>query len=103
LLITLGQPEDPTADATFAWPDDRRRIDAGVVTIDQVSSEDNGACADINFDPLVLPPGIDPSDDPLLSARSAVYARSFTLRAAEKSAKPPSAVTPREAEGEVKP
>ncbi|HEY3656605.1 MAG TPA: catalase family peroxidase [Steroidobacteraceae bacterium] len=103
LLITLGRPEDPTADATVAWPDDRPHIDAGVVTIDQVSSEDTGACADINFDPLVLPPGIEPSDDPLLSARSAVYARSFTLRAAEKPAKPPSAVTPREAQGVVKP
>jgi catalase len=103
LVMILAQPDDPTADATVAWPDDRRHIDAGIVTVDQVSSEDDGACADINFDPLVLPPGIEPSDDPLLSARSAVYARSFTLRAAEKAAKAPSAVTPREAAGAVKP
>ncbi|MDB6082391.1 MAG: Catalase domain protein [Gammaproteobacteria bacterium] len=103
LVITIGQPGDPTIDATLAWPDDRRHIDAGIVTVDQVSSEDGGACADINFDPLVLPPGIEPSDDPLLSARSAVYARSFLLRAAEKPAKPPSAVTPREAQGVAKP
>jgi catalase len=103
LVITLGQSGDSTADATSAWPDDRRHIDAGRVTIDQVSSEDDGACADINFDPLVLPPGIEPSDDPLLSARSAVYARSFMLRAAEKPAKAPSAVSAREAAGVVKP
>jgi catalase len=103
LVITLAQPDDPTADATLAWPDDRRHIDAGIVTVNQVSSEDDGACTDINFDPLVLPPGIEPSDDPLLSARSAVYARSFTLRAAEKAKKAPSAVTPREAAGVVKP
>jgi catalase len=103
LVMTLAQPDDPTADPTVAWPDDRRHIDAGIVTVDQVSSEDDGACADINFDPLVLPPGIEPSDDPLLSARSAVYARSFTLRAAEKVQKAPSAVTPREAAGAVKP
>jgi catalase len=37
--------------------------------------------------------GIEPSDDPLLSVRSAVYARSFTLRAEEEREKPPSAVT----------
>jgi catalase len=103
LLITIGQPGDPTIDATLAWPDDRRHIDAGIVTVDQVSSEDGGTCTDINFDPLVLPPGIEPSDDPLLSARSAVYARSFLLRAAEKPAKPPSAVTRREAQGVAKP
>jgi catalase len=96
LLVTLGQPGDPTDDATLPWPEDRKRVDAGTLTIDRVSSEDGGACTDINYDPLVLPPGIEPSDDPLLSARSAAYSRSFTLRAGEKSRKPPSAVTPRE-------
>jgi len=103
LVLTLGEPGDSTADATLAWPDDRRHIDAGMLTIDQVSSEDDGACADIKCDPWVLPPGIEPSDDPLLSARSAVYARSFMLRAAEKPAKAPSAVSAREAAGVVKP
>ena len=49
---------------------------------------------DLNFDPLVLPAGIAPSDDPLLSARSAVYSRSFTRRAGES--RQPSAITPAE-------
>lgn len=96
LLITIGQPGDPTNDATLPWPDDRKHVDAGTLTIDGVSSEDGGACTDINYDPLVLPPGIEASDDPLLSARSAAYSRSFTLRAGEKGRKPPSAVTPRD-------
>ena len=55
-------------------------------------SEETSPARDINFDPLVLPAGIAPSDDPLLSARSAVYSQSFTRRAGEK--KLPSAVTP---------
>jgi catalase len=93
LVLTIGQPEDPTDDATLPWPENRRHIDAGLVSIDHVSSEDNASCTDVNYDPLVLPPGIEPSDDPLLSARSAAYARSFTLRAGEKRKKPPSAVT----------
>jgi catalase len=63
------------------------------VSIEHAFSEDDGPCADINYDPLVLPAGIDPSDDPLLSARSATYARSFTLRAAEKRKKLSAAVT----------
>ncbi len=98
LVLTIGQPGDPTNDATLPWPDDRRHVDAGLVTIDHVSSEDAGSasCTDINYDPLVLPSGIEPSDDPLLSARSAAYAASFTLRAGEKGKKAPSAVTPRE-------
>jgi catalase len=96
LMVTIGQAEDPTSDATLPWPVGRRQVDAGTVTIDHASSEDGGLCTDINYDPLVLPSGIEPSDDPLLSARSAVYARSFTLRAGEAHAKPPSAVTAQE-------
>jgi len=37
---------------------------------------------------LIVPIGIAPSDDPLLSARSAAYSRSFTLRAGEQAEKP---------------
>jgi catalase len=96
LIVTIGQADDPTNDATLPWPAGRRQVDAGTVTIDRASSEDGGRCTDVNYDPLVLPSGIEPSDDPLLSARSAAYARSFTLRAKEQHKKPPSAVTAQE-------
>ncbi|HEY4164497.1 MAG TPA: catalase family peroxidase [Dongiaceae bacterium] len=103
LVVTIGQPGDPTNDATLPWPADRRQVDAGTVVLDHASSEDGGSCTDVNYDPLVLPPGIEPSDDPLLSARSAAYARSFTLRAGEAGEKPPSAVTPQEVSAGGKP
>lgn len=90
LMVTIAAPGDPTSDATLPWPVEREQLDVGTVTIEHAQGEDGGACRDINFDPLVLPAGIDPSDDPLLSARSAAYSRSFTLRAGET--KPPSAV-----------
>src|SRR5580704_11552804 len=96
LMVTIGGVDDPTNDATLPWPAGRRQVDAGTVTIDHASSEDGGRCTDVNYDPLVLPSGIEPSDDPLLSARSAAYARSFTLRAGEDHEKPPSAVTAQE-------
>jgi catalase len=83
LILTIGAPGDPTGDATKPWPDSRQTIDAGTITIDAVQTEAPGNARDLNFDPLVLPDGIAPSDDPLLSARSAVYARSFTRRAGE--------------------
>lgn len=88
LVLIVAQPDDPTTDATLPWPPDRERVDAGVVTIDRVESEETSPVRDINFDPLVLPNGIAPSDDPLLSARSAVYARSFTRRESEPKAAP---------------
>ncbi|MDY0882039.1 catalase family peroxidase [Dongia soli] len=90
LIVTIGQADDPTNDATVAWPDDREKVDVGTLTIDRIASEAKDNCRDINFDPLVLPSGIEASDDPLLSARSAVYSRSFTRRAGED--KTPSAV-----------
>jgi catalase len=93
LIMTIGQADDPTNDATLPWSESREQIDAGTITIDEASSEDGGRCTAVNYDPLVLPSGIEPSDDPLLSARSAVYARSFTLRAEEEHEKRPSAVT----------
>ncbi len=94
LIVTAGQPNDPTNDATVPWPDTREQVDVGALTLDQVESENTSPspCRTINFDPLALPAGIAPSDDPLLSARSAVYSQSFTRRAGEE--KLPSAVTP---------
>jgi catalase len=91
LILTVGQPGDPTADATLPWPPDRKQIDAGILTIASIESEDTSPARDINFDPLVLPDGIAPSDDPLLSARSAAYSQSFTRREGEH--KDPSAIS----------
>jgi catalase len=92
LILVVGQPGDPTNDATLPWPENREKVDVGTVTLDRVESDDTSAATDVNFDPLVLPNGIAPSDDPLLSARSAVYSQSYTRRAGET--KQPSAITP---------
>src|SRR6516225_9505951 len=94
LVVIIGQPGDPTNDATIAWPAGREQVDVGTLTLDHIESDDNSPARDINFDPLVLPAGIAPSDDPLLSARSAVYSQSYTRRAGEQ--KQPSAITPAE-------
>jgi catalase len=91
LVVTVGQPGDPTDDATIPWPEDRRKINVGTLVIDQVESENVSPARDINFDPLILPDGIAGSDDPLLSARSAAYSVSFTRREGER--KEPSAIS----------
>jgi catalase len=96
LIVIIGQPGDPTNDATIPWPEGREEVDVGTLTLDRVESDENSPATDLNFDPLVLPAGIAPSDDPLLSARSAVYSQSFTRRAGET--KQPSAITPADVE-----
>lgn len=96
LIVIIGQPGDPTNDATIPWPAAREQVNVGTLTLDKIESEETSPARDINFDPLVLPEGIAPSDDPLLSARSAVYSQSYTRRAGET--KQPSAITPAQVE-----
>jgi catalase len=86
LMLTVGQPGDATATAAVQWPPGRREIDAGTLTIDSIESDDTSPTRNLTFDPLVLPDGISPSDDPLLSARSAAYSVSFTRREGERKA-----------------
>ena len=47
--------------------------------------QQSGPCRDINYDPTVLPHGIETSGDPLLPARSAAYADSYLRRTSEEA------------------
>ena len=83
MVVTVANPGDPTADPSKAWPEDRRAVDVGTLTVQQIQPERDGPCRDINFDPTVLPNGIRTSDDPFPAARSSVYAKSYDRRTAE--------------------
>ncbi len=83
LRLSLAEPGDPIDDPARAWPAERRSVDAGTLVIERVDAPEQGACRDLNFDPLILPRGIEPSADPILAARSAAYAESFKRRSRE--------------------
>jgi catalase len=83
MVVTVANPEDPTADPSKAWPEGRRTVEVGTLVVQQIEPERDGPCRDINFDPTVLPSGIRTSDDPFPAARSAAYAKSYDLRTAE--------------------
>jgi catalase len=88
LVVTVANPGDPTSDPTRAWPADRRTVNVGTLTVQQVEPEADGPCRDINFDPAVLPIGITTSDDPFPAARSAAYRVSYNSRLVESSRYP---------------
>ncbi|MEC5408573.1 catalase family peroxidase [Paraburkholderia sp. MPAMCS5] len=88
LILTVARPGDPTSDATLQWPADREHVDAGTLVVERAASQENGACRDINFDPTIVPAAIEPSDDPLLAARSAAYAQSYQRRTREEALHP---------------
>jgi catalase len=83
MTLTVANPGDPTSDPSKAWPEDRKTVDAGTLIVQRIEAEEDGPCRDINFDPTILPPGIQVSDDPFPAARSAAYAVSFDRRTAE--------------------
>ncbi|WP_077000533.1 catalase family peroxidase [Variovorax sp. KK3] len=88
LVLTVAAPGDPTADPTQAWPEERRKIEAGMLVVQRIEAEADGPCRDINFDPTVLPSGMRTSDDPFPAARSAAYAVSFDRRTSEAQQHP---------------
>src|SRR5712675_3173315 len=76
----LAEPGDQTKDASLPWPDDRKVVDLGVLTLSKVVPNSLEAQKKLLFLPTNLTPGIELSDDPLPSVRSAAYGISFGRR-----------------------
>jgi len=66
------------------WPSDRKEIKVGTLTIASATVRQGATCEKINFDPLVMADGIQPTNDPVLLFRSAAYAVSFGKRLSEQ-------------------
>ncbi len=80
LKAQLAVPGDPTNDATKPWPDDRKAVDLGVVTIVKAAANSLEAQKPLLFLPGALTDGIEESDDPLIDVRDGAYAVSFSRR-----------------------
>lgn len=81
LQAQLAKPGDPTADPSRPWPDGNRVVDLGALTIDRRAPDSAAAEKALLFLPGRVTDGIEPSDDPMIAARDAVYAVSFARRA----------------------
>ncbi|KDR73323.1 hypothetical protein GALMADRAFT_212745 [Galerina marginata CBS 339.88] len=75
LLAQVAEDGDVTNDATVHWAETRKVVELGVVKVDQVVSPEASAKEQkhIIFDPIPRVKGVEPSDDPLLELRAAVY------------------------------
>lgn len=76
----LAEPSDQTKDASEPWPDDRKQVDLGVLTLTKVVPNSAEVERKLLFMPTNLTPGIELSDDPLPSVRAAAYGVSFGRR-----------------------
>jgi catalase len=80
LKAQLAEPGDQTKDASQPWPDDRRLVDLGVLTLTKLVADSLQVQKKLLFLPTNLTPGIELSDDPLPSVRTAAYGVSFARR-----------------------
>ena len=86
LKAQLAEPGDQTNDASQPWPDDRKVVELGVLTLNKVVPDSLEAQRKLLFLPTNLTAGIELSDDPLPSVRTAAYAVSFGRRSQPSSA-----------------
>ncbi len=80
LYAQLPNPGDPTNDGSIVWADDRKRMQLGVIRLTKVEPNQEELQRSLAFNPIFLTNGIELSDDPLVSLRSAVYALSVAHR-----------------------
>lgn len=80
LKAQLAEPGDQTKDGSQPWPDDRRVVDLGRLTLNKLVANSLAAEKKLLFLPTSLTDGIELSDDPLPAARTAAYAVSFARR-----------------------
>src|SRR4051812_47010152 len=76
----LAAAGDSTKDPSKPWPDDRKLVDLGVLTIDKAVANSEEAQKKLLFLPGQLTDGIEQSDDPMVDVRNGAYAISFSRR-----------------------
>jgi catalase len=73
LAVQLADDGDVVDDATIHWPAEREVRELGTVELTSPLTDDAAQQKHIIFDPIPRLAGIEPSDDPLLELRAAVY------------------------------
>lgn len=73
LTAQLADAGDVVDDATIHWPESRRVVELGNISLTAPVTEDAETQRHVIFDPIPRVDGIEPSNDPLLELRAAVY------------------------------
>jgi catalase len=80
LLVQLPNPGDPTNDGSIVWPDDRKRVELGTLSLTTIAPKNEELQRSLAFSPIFLTDGIQLADDPFIALRAAVYALSAQHR-----------------------
>ena len=85
LAVQLAEGGDVVDDATIHWPADRRVLGLGKIVLTEPVADDAAEQKRVIFDPIPRVDGIEPSADPLLELRAAIYLLSGRRRRAAKA------------------
>jgi catalase len=73
LSVQVANEDDLVNDATIHWPEDRTSSHLGQLELTALLEDNDDEQKHIIFDPIPRVDGIEPSDDPLLELRAAIY------------------------------
>lgn len=73
IVAQLANEGDEVNDATIHWPEDRKVFEIGTVVLTEPVADNAAEQKHMIFDPIPRVDGIEPSDDPLLELRAAIY------------------------------
>ena len=73
IVVQAANDTDIVDDATVHWPEERPVLNLGRIVLTAPVAENAREQKKIIFDPIPRVDGIEPSDDPLLELRAAIY------------------------------
>ncbi len=73
IVVQVAEDGDNVNDATVHWPADRKVVEFGTLELTAPVADSAQEAKHTIFDPIPRQDGIEPSDDPLLGLRAAVY------------------------------
>jgi catalase len=88
VVVQVAGSGDAINDATVQWPESRELVELGTIELTQAVKDDAAQQQQIIFDPIPRVDGIEPSADPLLELRAAIYLLSGRRRRAAKQEEP---------------
>jgi catalase len=85
ITVQVAEDGDVVNDVTVHWPASRKVVEFGTLELRELVTDNAREQKQIIYDPIPRLDGIEPSDDPLLELRAAVYLISGRKRRAAQA------------------
>ena len=80
LMAQIAEPGDVTNDSTVSWPESRKVVDLGTITVTKAVADSATVEKKLGFLPNKVVAGLEISDDPFLQARAEAYGVAYPKR-----------------------